>query len=254
MSWVEWLLCSRILLYLRGFNVSISRKYGFHPGHPGQGCNSSNDGGLSGPGGAPEPGTHPGQNVTPGGGERYGRLTQDSSKRKKPRSRADQPPVICVGSSGRLVRIATVAVELGLTENRARLLMGRLGVVIRPIGDKDYVHLFALETALWRWFGLTEDFRLMEFAHCAYRDLERRGVERTLQRLCGKRLGRRLRMRSLDWVSIHHWWKANRKSTGGRPPSIETAVRAEGLQLGPTSWHDPAVEVAGACPDPLDRL
>lgn len=229
--------------------MSISRKYAVDPGHPGQAPNPLPDNGLAGPGATVQAGTDPGQNVTPALPEVYGREHPDRSKRRPARSKLDQPAVICAGATGRLVRVKTVAVELGLTENRARLLMGRLGVVIRTLGDQDYVHLFALELALWRWFGLSDDVRLVEFAYRAYRDLERRGVERVLQRLCGKRLGRRLRERTLSWEAIRAWWKANRRSNGGRPPSLETGARAAGVEPGGRAWDDPAIGPVGPCLD-----
>ena len=174
---------------------------------------------------------------------------------------AEPPAVIVVGATGRLVRLATVAVELGLTRGGCKQLLRKLGVQVRRISRHDYVHLFQLERALWRWYGLSDDLQVFEMAYLCYRDLERRGLERHLKRLGLKQIRNNLKERATLWENLRHLVKGERvvregsaklSRPRGRPMTpvnwVKRQCRELGVepQLGPTLQADPAIRKAGA--------
>ena len=172
-------------------------------------------------------------------------------------ARREAPSVVIVGATGRLVRLSVVAVELGLGDLACRNLMKKLGVEVRSIGKARYVMLFALERALWRWFALSEDLALFEFAYRAYESLERRGLERHLKNIGLKRLRYRLKDRALKWANLtelsklEHAWKPRM----GRPRKpvayVRTVLTEAGIAplVGPSLAADPALAAVAESPN-----
>lgn len=135
----------------------------------------------------------------------------------------EAPPVIVLGATGRLVRLSVVAVELGLSDRGAASLLKKLGVGHRTVGRYKYVHLFALERAMWRWFGLSDDLRLFEFAHHAYKEMERIGVLKHLRRLRYDRLGKLLRSRGTALANLRESSRLQQRLER-RPGGLKSAV------------------------------
>lgn len=162
------------------------------------------------------------------------------------------PPVISVGATARLVRLAVVARELGVGDVACRNLLRKLGVECRRIGRYQFVHLFQLERALWRWFGLTEDLNLFEFAYRCYADMTTRGVIHHLKKAKLRRLGSTLEKRALLWTNLKANARADHKDMKrpGRlrhPPSFVRTTRDEAgleVQTGPCPHADHACHEA----------
>lgn len=188
-------------------------------------------------------------------------ITESSSSAavgsKRGRAPKRQPPVLVVGSTGRLVSVAAVAVELGLSDHEARKLLDKLSVMIRPIGRTHYILLFQLERALWRWYGLSEDLHVFELAHMVYRDMEKRGVERHLKRLGLRELASRLKKRAMLSKNLDKMARTAhmRGRKNGRPASgaswLEDEIeRLNAIpELGPSARADPALEKVRENPD-----
>lgn len=169
----------------------------------------------------------------------------------RPKRGRVQPPVLVVGSTGRLVSLKAVSVELGLSDRMTRTLLERLGVALRRIGSVEYVMLFQLERALWRWYGLSDDLYVFQMAHLVYRDMEQRGVERHLKRMGLRETASRLKKRALVIRNLDAMARTShmKERRNGRPARGARWLQDEIERLnavperGPSMRADPALKI-----------
>lgn len=154
------------------------------------------------------------------------------------------PDVVTVGGAARLVSLRAVAREFSTTVARVRRILTALGVdtLTTESGDGDYVHLWALEKALCRfWDPTLTDSAIMELGGY-YKSLSREGIRNHLDVILRKARQVRSRLGHAQTVKT----RTLRKTTPSQPlpasPEQPPSVDAPG----PVS----ALPAPGSLPSP----